>query len=273
MRWRRRHFGHSGRGRTIFGGVLIALLLAGVVALRSGLIVVERAAPAAADSAASPLPRTSTGDVAPPPDSIAPLAGLPAPPPAPAPSASPSPSQALLDALRSDTLVAPADAADTMEVAPTSAELAGLSAALIVPVQGVRASELLDTFDAARGDTASPRRHDALDIPAPRGTPVLSAIDGRLLRLFTSAAGGLMIYAADPSERFVLLYAHLDRYATGLREGMPLRRGQVIGYVGTTGNAPPNVPHLHFGISRTKDVKEWWTGRAIDPKPLLAADR
>jgi murein DD-endopeptidase MepM/ murein hydrolase activator NlpD len=265
----RRHFGHGGRGRTILGGVLIVVLLAAVVALRSGLIVVERGGPAPPDSVTSPMPRASTGDVVPRPDSTAPPAALPAPPPAPVPA--PSPSKAILDALRSDTLVAPADAADTMEVAPTPAELAELSAALTIPVQGIHASELLDTFDAARGDTASPRRHDALDIPAPRGTPVLSAADGRLLRLFTSAAGGLMIYAADPSEHFVLLYAHLDRYATGLREGMPLRRGQVIGYVGTTGNAPPNVPHLHFGISRTKDVKEWWTGRAIDPKPLLTA--
>ena len=78
-----------------------------------------------------------------------------------------------------------------------------------------------------------------------------------------------MVYAADQSERFVLLYGHLDRYADGLADGQPLARGQVIGYVGTTGNAPPDVPHLHFGIARTRNVAKWWTGTPVDPRPLL----
>ena len=89
------------------------------------------------------------------------------------------------------------------------------------------------------------------------------------MTLHTSDFGGLMVYAADESERFVLLYAHLDRYAAGLSAGMPLRRGQVLGYVGTTGNAPPDVPHLHFGIARVADVEEWWKGTPVDPLPLL----
>ena len=148
---------------------------------------------------------------------------------------------------------------------PQDAELSALAKALTIPVAGVKAEELLDTFNEKRGE----RRHDALDIPAPRGTPVLSATSGRLQRLFTSERGGLMIYAADSTERFVLLYAHLDRYAEGLSEGAALQRGQVIGYVGTTGNAPPNLPHLHFAIARSTDVSRWWEGTPVDPLPLL----
>src|SRR5688572_28220698 len=148
---------------------------------------------------------------------------------------------------------------------PRNDELAALAATLTIPVAGVKAEELLDTFNEMRGT----RRHDALDIPAPRGTPVLSATSGRLQRLFTSERGGLMIYAADSTERFVLLYAHLDRYAEGLTDGAALQRGQVIGYVGTTGNAPPNLPHLHFAIARSTDVSRWWEGTPVDPLPLL----
>jgi len=148
----------------------------------------------------------------------------------------------------------------------TGDELAVLSAGLMVPVAGILVSDLHDTFDEARGS----RRHDALDIAAARGTRVLSATDGRLLKMYDSKAGGLMVYAADPSERFVLLYGHLDRYAPGLVEGMPLRRGQYLGDVGTTGNAPPGVPHLHFGISRVADTREWWRGTPINPHPLFA---
>jgi hypothetical protein len=152
--------------------------------------------------------------------------------------------------------------------AASAADLAQLRARLTIPVPGVRAADLPDTFNEMRGT----RRHDALDIPAPRGTPVLSASDGRLLRLFTSVNGGLMIYAADATDRFILMYAHLDRYAAGLTDGMPLRRGQVIGYVGTTGNAPPNLPHLHFAIARAGNIRQWWRGTPVDPRPLLAPD-
>lgn len=144
-------------------------------------------------------------------------------------------------------------------------ELRALAARVTIPVAGVKAEELLDTFNDTRGT----RRHEALDIPAPRGTPVLSATDGRVLRLYTSERGGLMIYAADSSERFILMYAHLDGYADGVSNDASLRRGQVIGYVGTTGNAPPNLPHLHFAIARSTNVKRWWEGTPIDPLPLL----
>ena len=143
--------------------------------------------------------------------------------------------------------------------------------ALIVPVQGIEPSALHDTYDEQRGGGS--RTHEALDIPAQRGTPVLSATGGRVLKLFDSKAGGKMVYAADSSERFILMYAHLDAYAPGLAEGQPLRRGQVIGTVGTTGNAPPNVPHLHFAIARSNDVKVWWKGAPVNPYPLLAEER
>ena len=149
---------------------------------------------------------------------------------------------------------------------PTAAELAALRATLAVPVAGVDRADLLDSFHERRGT----RTHEALDILAPRGTPVLSAADGTLRKIFSSDAGGLMVYASDASGRFVLAYAHLDRYADGLREGMPLRRGQPLGTVGTTGNAPPNTPHLHFAIMRVADPTQWWRGTAVDPRALLA---
>jgi murein DD-endopeptidase MepM/ murein hydrolase activator NlpD len=153
------------------------------------------------------------------------------------------------------------------DVAPTPDELSALAASLVVPVAGVMPSELRSDFHAPRG--GGTRQHNALDIPAPRGTPVIAATSGRVLRLFSSKAGGLMVYAADATERFILMYGHLDRYADGLANGMRLERGQTIGYVGTTGNAPPNVPHLHFAIARTNNVKRWWAGQPVDPAPLF----
>jgi peptidoglycan LD-endopeptidase LytH len=138
---------------------------------------------------------------------------------------------------------------------------------LIVPVTGVDADELLDTFRDRRGN----RMHGALDIPAPRGTPVLSADNGRVLKLHTSRGGGLTVYVADPTERFVYFYAHLDGYREGLADGQLVHKGDVLGYVGTTGNAPPNLPHLHFAITRTEDVRKWWRGTPIDPLPILRA--
>jgi len=137
---------------------------------------------------------------------------------------------------------------------------------LAIPVQGVKAKELRDNFEEGRGK----RRHDAIDILAPRGTPVLAVGDGRIAKLFTSAAGGLTIYQFDADERFTYYYAHLDRYAEGIKAGMPVKRGDVIGYVGTTGNAPKNTPHLHFAIFRLGPEKQWWKGIALNPYPVLA---
>jgi len=166
-------------------------------------------------------------------------------------------------ALQRDTL----HAVTALDSAPATNDVATLAGRLIVPVRGVQATALYDTFDEQRGGGS--RVHEALDIPAPRGTPVLSATSGRVLKLFKSEAGGNMVYAADSTERFILMYAHLDSYANGLAEGMPIQQGQILGAVGTTGNAPPNLPHLHFAIARSSDVKQWWKGAPVNPFPLL----
>ncbi len=113
------------------------------------------------------------------------------------------------------------------------------------------------------------RRHNAVDILAPRGTPVRSADDGTVAKIDTSAGGGLSIYIVGPRERFIFYYAHLDRYRDGIAEGMRVRKGETIGYVGTTGNAPPTVPHLHFAIALADEDKRWWSGTPLDPLPLL----
>lgn len=175
-------------------------------------------------------------------------------------------------ALRRDTAVALAAPAE-LPVPPTgvaagraaepSSVAGGVSPGpMQVPVAGVTPAMLHDSYDELRGGT---RRHEALDILAPRGTPVLSATGGRVLKLFSSRAGGLMVYAADSAEHFILMYGHLDAYAPGLAAGQPLRRGQALGIVGTTGDAPATVPHLHFAMARTTDVATWWKGTPVNP--------
>lgn len=139
--------------------------------------------------------------------------------------------------------------------------------ALLLPVQGVAASDLRDTFDDGRdGDK---RGHEAIDIIAPRGTPVLAANDGRIAKLFLSEPGGITVYQFDPSGQFAYYYAHLDRYADGLAEGQTVRRGAVLGYVGTSGNASPDAPHLHFALFRLGPEKQWWKGEPINPFEYL----
>ena len=139
--------------------------------------------------------------------------------------------------------------------------------ALAIPVQGIAAAQLVDTFTQARG---ADRVHDAIDIMAPRGTPVLAVADGKVAKLFESKAGGTTLYQFDPSERFVYYYAHLQGYAPGVAEGKVLKQGEVIGYVGSTGNASPDGPHLHFAIGALTPQKQWWDYTAINPYPLLS---
>ncbi|HYU33727.1 MAG TPA: M23 family metallopeptidase [Thermoanaerobaculia bacterium] len=134
---------------------------------------------------------------------------------------------------------------------------------LLVPVQGIARGQLRDTYNERRG--GGTRAHEALDIMAPRNTPVLAVEDGKVVKLFTSQQGGLTIYQFDPSETYAYYYAHLERYAGGLKEGQPVRKGQVLGYVGTSGNAPPNAPHLHFAIFRLTPEKQWWKGDPLNP--------
>ncbi len=137
---------------------------------------------------------------------------------------------------------------------------------LLIPVRGMSLAKIDDSFDAARDNG---RRHDAVDILSARGTPVIAAVDGVILRIGTNALGGNVVWTADTEMRFVHYYAHLDRYARGLKTGAKIERGAVLGYVGTTGNAPADVPHLHFQVLRVTDAKRWWDGTPVNPYPFL----
>lgn len=138
---------------------------------------------------------------------------------------------------------------------------------LDLPVEGVDDDDLVDTFYDVRG---SARAHEALDIMAPRHTPVLAVENGVIAKLYNSqGGGGITIYQFDPSRMFSYYYAHLVRYAPGLREGQTVRRGETIGYIGSTGNASPDAPHLHFAIFRLPPERQWWKGDPINPYPVL----
>jgi murein DD-endopeptidase MepM/ murein hydrolase activator NlpD len=136
-----------------------------------------------------------------------------------------------------------------------------------LPIAGLKAKDIQDTFHQSRGGGTRP--HEATDILAPRGTPVLAMVDGTIKRLFTSKPGGLTVYEFDPEEVYCYYYAHLDHYAEGLKEGMVVKRGDCIGYVGTSGNADPGTPHLHLAISKIGPAKRWWEGTPINPYPIL----
>jgi murein DD-endopeptidase MepM/ murein hydrolase activator NlpD len=137
---------------------------------------------------------------------------------------------------------------------------------LLVPVEGVKPEQLVRSFADRRGAS---RAHEAIDILAPMRTPVIAVEGGTIARLFYSRAGGITIYQFDPSERYCYYYAHLERYAEGLREGGRVTKGQVIGYVGISGNAPKNTPHLHFAVFRLTEAKRWWEGSPVDPYDIL----
>ncbi|MFL5384720.1 MAG: M23 family metallopeptidase [Longimicrobiaceae bacterium] len=196
-------------------------------------------------------PRPARVAAAPP----APVAATPMPPPTAPPAASPSELPAA---------VAPQPAVGPQPT-DTPAEVPGR---LLVPVQGVRPEQLVDTYNAARSQG---RRHDAIDIAARRGTPVLATAPGVVLKLFRSERGGTALYELAPDRRTIYYYAHLDRYAAGMVEGRALRQGEVIGYVGNTGNAGPGNYHLHFEVTTTADPKRYWAGTPQNPYPLLRA--
>jgi murein DD-endopeptidase MepM/ murein hydrolase activator NlpD len=172
---------------------------------------------------------------------------------------------------RDDTLAPPSApapaAAAALPVGPLpsralDSDLEGLrSRALVFPVEGVLPRTMRDTFSEGRDGHA----HEAVDILAPRGTRVLAVDDGKVAKLFTSVRGGLTVYQFDPTETYCYYYAHLDRYAEGVKEGVWLRRGSLVGYVGTTGNAPKDVPHLHFAVFKLGPEKRWWEGTAVNP--------
>lgn len=142
---------------------------------------------------------------------------------------------------------------------------------LRLPIDGAR-------VDAMRGDFAERRNgnrrpHEAVDILAARHTPVVAVEDGTIARLFLSKAGGITVYQFDPTKGYCYYYAHLDRYVVGLREGDEVEAGDVLGYVGTTGNAPPSTPHLHFAIFKLGADERWWEGTAIDPYLVFSGNR
>ena len=145
-------------------------------------------------------------------------------------------------------------------------------AGLAIPVDGVEPNELTDTYTQARAGGA--RTHDAIDIMAGEGTPVRSASDGTVEKLFHSqGGGGITLYVRSPDQRWTYYYAHLQGYAPGIAEGQRVRRGQLLGRVGHTGNASAAGPHLHFAINRMEPGEKWYQGRAINPYPLLAGKK
>jgi peptidoglycan LD-endopeptidase LytH len=163
--------------------------------------------------------------------------------------------------LPADSQIPPPSSAARVGTIPEDLRAKGLS----IPVLGITADKLTPQFYDARGE----RGHEALDIVAPMGEPVVAVEDGTIAKLFTSVPGGLTIYQFDPMQTYSYYYAHLDRYADGLKEGDSVKRGQVIGTVGMTGNA--GSPHLHFAILLLGPEKKWWKGEALDPYPALTA--
>ena len=174
-----------------------------------------------------------------------------------------------------DTRSLPAVSTTKTAVKATTATTAGVSTRdldylrsrnLLIPVPGIPLAKVPDNFLEKRGS----RQHSALDFMAARGTPVVSTDAGTVAKIHTSVGGGLTLYLADPSGEFIYYYAHLDRYKPGIKEGDKIAAGEVIGYVGSTGNAVANAPHLHFAIGKMDAEKRWWKTTAIDPKPLMA---
>lgn len=142
---------------------------------------------------------------------------------------------------------------------------------LAIPVAGMKPSQLLDTFTQARAGGA--RIHDAIDIMAPDGTGVLAAAPGTVEKLFFSqGGGGISAYVRSEDKRWVYYYAHLSAYAPGISEGQRVPRGALIGFVGHSGNASPDGPHLHFAIKQMSSGEKWHQGRPINPYPLLAGE-
>jgi len=187
--------------------------------------------------------------------------------------AAPAPAAAASAAAASAPVRRHAASAAPIEPMPGVVDAAGTAESILrsrrpsLPVAGVGVGGLRDMFADARGG----RPHEALDIAAPRGTPVHAVDDGTVAKLFTSVPGGLTVYQFDPSGRIAYYYAHLDRYADGLKEGAALRRCDVIGYVGSTGNASAEAPHLHFAVFGLGLERRWWEGVAINPHPALVA--
>lgn len=237
---------------------LLMMLVVGVLLGAAGYWWLEREAPQAAVAPASTAAPAVTAQPDAAETAMATSSAAPAVA-APAVAAS-SPSTEMVPA--ADTPAAPASAA--------SPEAANSGSGLLIPVQGIGSGQLQDTFTDARSEG---RVHDAIDILAPTGTPVIAVADGTVEKLFNSERGGLTVYQFDPNGTYCYYYAHLERYADGLAEKQAIKRGQVIGYVGSTGNADPASPHLHFEIHRLGPEKQWWKGEVLNPYPVLHGDQ
>lgn len=222
----------------------------------------EDEAPVADGSAPAENPALTTDPTPTAPPNPAPPAKVPstgspvraageAPPPTPKPSSPPPPPR------RRDPTKIPDPATATLELSQR---------ALTVPVLGIARNDLRDTYPDSR---SGGRVHEAIDIMASRGTPVRAVEDGRVIKLFDSVPGGLTVYQFDPTETYCYYYAHLQRYAPSLEEGDEVRRGEVLGFVGSTGNAAEDAPHLHFAIYILPPEKHWWEGEPINPYPIL----
>ena len=183
----------------------------------------------------------------------------------PTPSSTPTPAPSATLPPTPDADATPAPAPPASAPAPTT-NAADLPAALLIPVTGIRAEDLQDTYTQSRSEG---RTHNAIDIIAPQGTPVLAATDGTVVKLFRSDKGGITLYQRGADGKTIYYYAHLDRYADGLAENTNVRRGDLLGYVGDTGNATPGNYHLHFSIWITEDPKRYWDGVNLNPYPLL----
>jgi murein DD-endopeptidase MepM/ murein hydrolase activator NlpD len=156
----------------------------------------------------------------------------------------------------------PAPSARTAATVGTTGGVSTSNGHLRVPIDGIDIESFKGGFAERRGGD---RPHEAVDVLSPRNTPVHAVENGTIAKLFYSKAGGLTIYQFDPSSRFCYYYAHLERYADGLHDGQTITQGEVIGYVGTSGNAPANTPHLHFAVFELKGDRKWWQGTALDP--------
>ena len=235
------------RQRPVLRGLLLFVLGALVGANATYFVMTRDAAPSAGDTAIDrvevPLPATPT----------------------PATDANP---QAADPQQQNIGPMLPPPAVRATGTAPATTPAVSGSA-LLVPVQGINAAQLQDTFTDAR---SGGRVHDAIDIMAPAGTPVLAVADGTVEKLFDSKLGGATLYQFNPQRTLAYYYAHLQGYAPGITEKQSLRRGQVIGYVGATGNADPAAPHLHFAIFELGPEQRWWKGTAINPYPQLRGD-
>jgi murein DD-endopeptidase MepM/ murein hydrolase activator NlpD len=202
-----------------------------------------------------------TGEVRVPPDTSGKAAAISAPrvPPPSSAMSSPPPSSAVPGS--------PSVVSGLSRITGTAGELS--HSRLRVPIDGENIESLKGGFAETRGGS---RPHEAVDMLAPRNTPVHAVESGTIAKLFTSKAGGLTVYQFDPAGHLCYYYAHLERYADGLKDGQAVSQGDVIGYVGTSGNAPPNTPHLHFAVFELNADKRWWQGRPLDPY-LVFRDR